>query len=67
MGKGSTYTLRGFTIIRETEKAILIQRDGDGPEDRMFLPFSQINEIHRGADPTIVMTEWIAREKGLIE
>ena len=54
-------------IIYETEKAILIQID----DEKYWIPLSQVFELHKvdeglGEGSYVRMTEWIAREKGLI-
>jgi len=60
----NTYRCTG-TIMRETEKAVLF----DTGEKQVWIPFSQITEIHRkahnGADE-IEMSQWIAEQKELI-
>ena len=54
-------------IEHETDKAILI--DFDEAEDPIWIPLSQVEEITR-VDPApwaqIVMSAWIAKEKGII-
>jgi hypothetical protein len=52
-----------FDEIRaETNAAILVTKDGV----KYWLPLSQIEQIHHESPLRIVMTTWIAREKGLI-
>lgn len=50
-------------ILRETDAALLLET-GDG--DKVWLPFSQIEVIHRerGCD-RLEVTDWIAEKKGL--
>lgn len=53
-------------LVKETDNALLI-RDPMSDESH-WIPFSQIEEIHRdpgGKTGTVVMSEWIARQKGL--
>lgn len=53
------------TVLIETEKAIKV-RDHDSGEE-LWLPLSQVDEIHRDRDGkgSVKMTDWIAIEKGL--
>ena len=54
-----------FTIRAETDNAILLRTDGEDGED-VWIPFSQIEEIHRdGNRARVVMSAWIAKQKGL--
>lgn len=53
-------------FVRETDAAILIIDPASGEE--IWLPLSQVDEIHRdpnGNSGTIVMSDWIAKQKGL--
>lgn len=56
-------------VCRQTENACLIEDPASG--DKHWIPFSQVEEIHwdKGQGPlgsaVVVMTEWIARQKGL--
>jgi len=52
-------------VMAETEKAIRIKDFATG--ELLWLPLSQIKEIHRDkfGIGTVVMTEWIAKQKGL--
>ena len=61
-------TLQGVTLGRETEKAVLVTvKDRPTP---IWLPLSQVKKMTRagpgipGKD-TIIITPWIAKEKGL--
>lgn len=59
-------TVYGVSIMRESEKAILIKMKS---EEELWLPRSQIREggtaKKKGDTGTIVMSPWIAGEKGL--
>ena len=50
----------------ETAKAVKILDYATGEE--LWIPISQVEEMHRRPDGTgvIVMTAWIAKQKGLI-
>jgi len=53
-------------IIRETEKALMVEIDGE----EFWIPLSQIDEggfyyFPGDVDRSIRITEWIAKEKGL--
>lgn len=52
------------TFIRETEKAVLINTH----EEDLWIPLSQVKEMHKGknGEGTIVMSQWIAKQKRLI-
>lgn len=53
-------------FIRETDAAILIK--DPATEEEVWLPLSQVDEIHRDKDRkhgSIVMSDWIAQQKGL--
>lgn len=53
-------------LVRETTAAILIK--DPATDEQHWIPLSQIEEIHRDANGhtgTVVMTEWIASQKGL--
>jgi len=60
-----TVVLDDVEIVRETDAAILINtRDGT---DEVWLPMSQVEEIHRnGGRARLVVTAWVARERGLV-
>lgn len=63
-GTSEKVTLENVGFGRETEAAILITVAGDD----YWIPFSQIHEIHRepdGKTGSVVMSEWIAKQKGL--
>lgn len=49
-------------IEHETDEAIKIVVDDD---EEYWIPISQVFEIHRH-DGIVVMSKWIAKEKGLI-
>ena len=63
-GTSEKVRIENVTIGKETEKAVLITIDGKD----YWIPLSQIHELHRsqhkGGD-AIVMSEWIAKQKGL--
>ena len=65
MKSESTYEM-ACVFKLETEAAILITDPASGED--IWIPFSQVEEIHRAPDGTgtIVMTSWIARQKGLL-
>lgn len=51
---------------RETDSAILIH--DPATEEDIWIPLSQVESIHRHPDGsgTIIMSDWIARKKGLL-
>ena len=53
-------------IKYETDNAILIE--DETLDEPIWIPLSQVDEIHRAKDglATVVMTDWIARRKGLL-
>lgn len=53
-------------FVTESEKAVLIIDPATGEE--LWIPLSQVEEMHRdkNGDGRIVMTRWIAKQKGLI-
>ena len=51
------------TIKHETERAMLVVVHATGEE--VWLPLSQVDEIHRESPARVVVSDWIAREKGL--
>lgn len=53
--------------MRETDNAVLVY-DEASKED-VWIPFSQVVESHfdKNGYGTLVITEWIARQKGLIK
>lgn len=55
-----THTLTGVNIMRDQDKAILVEIAADV---EIWLPKSQIKSID---GDTIVITGWIARKKGLL-
>jgi hypothetical protein len=61
-------------IIRETDRAVLVYVDYEkyglarGGNCEMWFPLSQVHEIHQAgleSGPYIVVTPWIAKQKGL--
>ena len=49
-------------FLRETANAVLIEADGE----EMWIPLSQVSEMHKGKASKIIMSQWIANQKGLI-
>lgn len=64
--KSGDVTVYGVTVTRESEKALLIQTKGG---EEIWLPKSQLKAggtvSKKGDSGTIVMSRWIAGEKGL--
>lgn len=56
-----TRTIFVEKIIKETDLAIKVLYE----EEEIWLPFSQILEIHHEDPIRIVITAWIAKEKGI--
>lgn len=57
------FSIEAF-VLRHTEKAVLIDYDGE----RIWLPRSQLiddEELPQEGAARVKMTEWIAKEKGL--
>lgn len=57
------------TFLRETDSAVLIHDPAS--DEEIWIPLSQVEEMHRpqGSFPksgTIIMSDWIARQKGLL-
>lgn len=50
-----------FTLLRETEKAILVTEDGG--KTKVWLPKSQIEYEIRGSSVEVTMPLWLAKEK----
>ncbi len=50
-------------FLRETENAVLIEVE-DG--EQMWIPLSQVESMRKAADGHIVLSQWIANQKGLI-
>lgn len=51
------------SFLRETDSAVLIAVD----DEQMWIPLSQVSEMHKGKNGKIVMSQWIANQKGLIQ
>lgn len=53
------------TVKRETDNAILVY--DHATEEEIWFPLSQVDSIHRdkNGNGTIVVTDWIAKQKGL--
>lgn len=49
-------------FLRETANAVLIEVE----DKQMWIPLSQVSEMHKGSNGSIVMSQWIAINKGLI-
>jgi hypothetical protein len=49
-------------ILKETDAAVLIEIDGE----EYWIPLSQVHSMHHGDTPYIMMTPWIAKQKGLM-
>lgn len=64
-GHSEKVTLENVKIGRETDKAIYVElTSGEGH----WMPLSQVHEIHRATEDkpaSIVVSEWIAKQKGL--
>ena len=52
--------------IRETDNAVLIREPVTGED--LWIPLSQVEEMHfdKNQYGTMVMTEWIAKQKGIL-
>jgi hypothetical protein len=62
---GPDVTLKEITILHTSDKAIHIELKGG---ETMWLPLSQLKEIHRTnqkGEDWVVMSGWIAKQKGL--
>ena len=59
-----SYTL-SCTRKRETDAAVLVADDDSGEE--IWFPLSQVDSMHfdKNSKGTIVVTDWIANQKGL--
>jgi hypothetical protein len=52
-------------IIHETDNAILVLDPAS--ETEIWIPLSQVDEIHRHKDSAVLkISDWIARQKGLV-
>jgi hypothetical protein len=53
------------TFKRETDAAVLVYDHAN--EEEHWIPLSQVEEMHKDRDGrgTIVVTDWIAQQKGL--
>lgn len=57
-------TIKGITIKKDTDRAVLIEYGGE----EYWIPYSQVEEIHNRNKPgqaSIMMSEWIAEQKGI--
>lgn len=59
--KTETRTIFVEKILRETDLAVKVLYE----DEELWLPFSQILEIHHEEPIRIVITAWIAKEKGI--
>ena len=52
-------------FVHETDNAVLVTDDDSGEE--IWFPLSQVESMHRDKNGTgtIVVSDWIARQKGL--
>ena len=66
------FEVRCVALLRETDRALLVEVDANeyglipGEACEIWLPLSQVHEVHRTNPPTVVVTPWIARQKGLL-
>lgn len=66
------FTVACVAILRESERAVLVEVEADayglipGEACELWFPLSQVHEIHHSAPPTLVVTPWIAKQKGLL-
>lgn len=64
--KSESVTFEGVTLVRETEKAILVTFPEEG---ELWIPLSQVHKLERskvkGGDK-ITVSQWIAEQKGLV-
>lgn len=64
-GHSEKVRLENVRIGKETEKAMFVTLENG---EEMWMPLSQVHEIHRATDDkpaSIVVSEWIAKQKGL--
>lgn len=60
------FELTGCMVEKETAAALLISiPTGPGRSDEHWIPLSQIHSIHR-EEGRVVMSAWIAKQKGFI-
>lgn len=50
-------------VVHQTDNAILIEHD----KNEIWLPLSQVHSVHHTEPPTIVISYWVAKQKGLVE
>lgn len=66
------FVIECVAILRETERAMLVRVDADtyglvpGEACELWLPLSQVHEVHHTVPPTVIVTPWIAKQKGLL-
>ena len=65
MRKGEVFEF-ACTFLAETAAAVKLTDHASGEE--LWIPLSQVEEMHRGKDGTgtIIVSAWIAKQKGLI-
>ncbi len=65
-----TFSVECAAILRESAAAICVRLQIVGAKpghfEEMWFPLSQTFEIHRGDPPRLVVSAWIAKQKGLI-
>jgi len=64
-----TYTMACIFMPYETGLAVQLIDPASG--EQLWIPYSQVHEMHgrkigERTEGTIVMTEWIAKQKGLL-
>jgi hypothetical protein len=54
------------TFVRETDNAVLVHDHAS--EEDVWIPLSQVESMHkdRNDSGSIVVSDWIARQKGLL-
>lgn len=54
------------TFVRETDNAVLVHDDAS--DEDVWIPLSQVESMHRDRNDfgSIVVSDWIARQKGLV-
>jgi len=54
------------TFVHETDNAVLVH--DHATDEEIWFPLSQVEEMHRDkrGDGSIVVSDWIARQKGLV-
>lgn len=66
MRRTEQYTLTGVRVHTPGLRAVRVTRDlGQGRGEEWYFPLSQVVEMHH-MEGRIVVTAWIAKQKGLI-